>query len=483
MSIFVSNALAYVRQRPMLSVFACWPQDGSQHWAQCRCDGCKRLTFSEWNLTIMNRLAQAFEATPDLQNIRLQWIAYDESSVPPYNVAPYKKGKNIDLFYANGARDYLSAMDSPQNRKCASWLSHDAVRKRINTDFKKDPTDDDLGAYQRLVAMLNYLKSVDYQGNVSLLEYVNFHIGYWLDLPYLRNVLTGPWDSQIFPEDMQFYASNNIAGWADCYDWPNDQPDPFWNRLMARLLWNPDENVAIIKDDFYTTYYGAAAANMRAYFDDVWKVLDHERPQKGDYDMLKSLHARIDEAKKTVAPTGVEARRIDAVDAWHKSIRLAKSSSNLMPDGSFESVSLREGSSIHTSGTSGIWAINHPLPSIMKAADGSNVLRSSGSNCCLTILSSNYVFEARTLYKIEADVFPIDRSGTVNLVWKGANSAGAPLCSKALSELKTNQWNHVALEWHCRPAAPEESRSIGMSCNGFESAAVDNLIIKAFPEN
>lgn len=483
MKIFVAKAVAYARQTPILNVFACWPQDGSQHWAQCQCEGCKRYTFSEWNLIIMNQIAQKFEADPILRNMRLQWIAYDESSIPPYKVVPYQRGKNIDLLYANGARDYLAPMDSPENRKCASWLLQDSARKRINTDFKKEPTDDDLAAYQRLTGMLNYLKSVDYQGSVSLLEYVNFHIGYWLDLPFMQNVSTGPWDAQVFPKDMQFYQSNKVAGWADCYDWPNDSPDPFWNRLMARLLWNPYEDVEKIKDDFYTSYYGEAAARMRTYFDDVWKVLSHERPEKADYETLKAIHAQLQQAKDSVWSEGVEAKRIARVDDWHKSIRLAKTSSNLIPDGSFESINIEEGKSLGARGTSGDWRIIHPLSSTLKAADGSNVLQSSGKNCSFTVLSSNYVFEAKTVYKLEGDIFPINQLGAVKLVGEREGAAKIALCSKSLSDLKTNQWNHIAMEWHCRPAAVEENSSIGISCEGFESAAIDNLIIKAVPEN
>jgi hypothetical protein len=481
MKLFVDKAAAYVRQRPMLDTFACWPQDGSQHWAQCQCDGCRRHTFSEWNLIIMNHLAQRFETEPELRKVRVQWIAYDESSPPPTKVVPYKQGVNIDLLYANGARDYLSPMDAPANRRCASWLRLDAARKQFNTDFKPNPTDDDLAAYQRLTGMMDYLKSVGFQGNVSLLEYVNMHIGYWLDLPYLQHVQTGPWDPRVFPKDLQFYRAQGIAGWADCYDWLNQAPDPFWNWFMARLLWNPDADVNALKAEFYATWYRAAAPTMRSYFDDLWLLLNRE-PEPGDYEHLKALRARLDQAQSLAQNDAVARNRIAQVRAWQKSLRLAKPSSNLIPDGSFESVALEEGKSESVAGSGGAWRIIHPpAGSVCQAVDGTNVLASSGKHCSLTLLSSNYVFEARTAYKLEVEVFPLVQRGTVALVARVRQGEGDRriLVAKSLTGLKVRQWNPLEVEWRCRPGAAEEGQPIGVCLDGFEGAALDKLVLKA----
>ncbi len=483
---FVAKAVAYVRQRPMLTVFACWPQDGSQGWAQCQCDGCRKYSFSDWNVAIANAVAQAFETDPVLKNIRVQWIAYNECSVPPTKVRPYKKGRKLDIFYTNGARDYLAPMDSEANHKCADWLRHDALRKRVNTNGKLNPGDDDLAAYQRLDSVLRYLRQADYHGNISLLEYVNYHIGYWLDLPYMQNVLTGPWPAQVYQKDLQFYLSRGIDGWSDCFDWPNDAPDPFWNRLMARLAWDPYADVDAIKKDFYAKYYGPADQIMRQYFDDIWQTLTRAKPQPADYGRLKLLRIRLREALRFAGSDTANGKHISEVMKWHESLRLAKSSTNLIEDGSFEEEALQEGQSralrgAFSSKAMGDWRIVRPSSgSKLQPSEGHNFLQCSGSHCGLKIFNSNYVFEARTIYKLEADVFPTNESGVLGIAIESPSAAeNELLAEKRLSGLKQAQWNHVTLEWQCEPGSAAEGKRIGIICNDLEGAALDNMMLKA----
>jgi hypothetical protein len=485
--IFVSKALAYARQRPMATVFVCWPQDGSQHWAQCQCAECKRFTFSDWNLTMANAIAQAFEADPTLRGMRVQWIAYDEASVPPVHVLPYQRGKNLDLLYANTARDYLAPMDSPVNRKCADWLRPDKMRVQINTDFKEHPTDDDLAGYQRLDAMLSYLQKARFEGNVNLLEYVNAHIGYWLDLPYLQNVQTGPWDLRVFPKDMRFYRARGLAGWSDCFDWPNDFPDPFWNRLLAQLLWDPAADVGEIQRDFYSRYYGAAGATMQSYFEEAWRLLHRAQPAWDDYGSFKALRGRLLQAQQAARGDSLAARHVDKATRWHDLLRLAKSSSNLIEDGSFESADLPEGKSrvfksvLPEDATQG-WQVVHPSKgAVPQAADGRHFLRCSSPNGALVLLSSNYVFEANTIYKLEVQVFPGDEAGALELAAGStrSNHVWLALTARELAGLKKGQWNHVALEWHCRPGAAEEGRPITVRGRGLNGAAIDHVVLKA----
>jgi hypothetical protein len=483
---FVAKACNYARQRPMMSVFACWAEDGSQGWAQCRCGGCKQYTFRDWNLFIVNQLAKAFETDPVLQHMRIQWIAYSETSVPPEKVIPYKNGKNIDLLYANGARDFLSPMDSEANRECAPWLVNDTLRKQVNTDYKENPTDDDLAAYQRLQAMLSYLKKADFQGNVSLLEYVNYHVGHWLDLPYLQHVQTGPWPEEIFPKDMKFYQSQGIVGWSDCFDWPNDRPDSFWNRLMAQILWNPCASVLEIKKDFYANYYGGAGSELQTYFKKVWEVLYQEKYAPKDYQRLRALRVHLLKAQKIVADDPLCAERVSLALDWHQSLRLAKTSSNLVEDGSFESINLSEGEERLVGGLSfqesfGAWKILRPSKlTNPQPTDGHNYILASGTNCGFRSISS-HVFEANTWYKLEVDVFPSNRKGVlgISMESRGVRNGSGVMIQQQLMGLRTNEWNRLKIEWFCQPGALEEGKPIVIFCRGVEGVALDKLLLKA----
>lgn len=486
MRMFVTNACAYARKRPVINVFACWQEDGPQNWAQCQCDGCKQFSFSDWNLFIVNQLAKAFEVDPLLKSVRLQWIAYNEGSVPPRQVIPYNQGKQIDLFYANGSRDYLNPMDSDSNRKCATWLARDEARKQINTDFKLNPTDDDLAGYQRLDAMLSYLKKADYRGHISVLEFVNGHIGYWLDLPYMQHVQTGPWPENIFSTDMQFYLSQGVVGWSDCFDWPNDVPDPFWNRVVAQVLWNVQVDVASIREDFYNRYYGAIGPSMNDYFLKAWRILHQEMPRPTDYLEWKSLRHRLIEARSTFI-SSVHVSRLEETIVWHDSIRFAAPSANVIKDGGFESISLGEGRELFPAntpwcGTGKDWCAVRPKSTdSVRPAEGKNYLRVLRDDFVLSQTSQHYVFEAETVYKLEADVLAASASDSISLaVQMGAGVNGnSILVHQTVTPSHSNAWQHVVAEWQCRSGAEEEGKPICMEFRGAKGSLIDNVVLRA----
>ncbi len=70
----------------------------------------------------------------------------------------------------------------------------------------------------------------------------------------------------------------------------------FW--LAAKLMWNPDEDVAALLDDWYSGMYGPAAATMREYFETIItraRERQHQGPLVLDEE-LPELRAMLDEA-------------------------------------------------------------------------------------------------------------------------------------------------------------------------------------------
>ncbi len=134
----------------------------------------------------------------------------------------------------------------------------------------------------KLAPVVNY----SYYGNMSP--------GYPHDISYLvsdelqflkRNNGAG-WTSELCP-DMPpywypFYGVNNVGDYVNA-----DQAyelmahDQYANKLTyyvaAKLMWNIDADVEAVKDDFFTKFYGPAAANMKLYheaLEKAWKKHD-----------------------------------------------------------------------------------------------------------------------------------------------------------------------------------------------------------------
>jgi hypothetical protein len=89
--------------------------------------------------------------------------------------------------------------------------------------------------------------------------------------------------------------------------------------ISNRMAWKPQEKPAAILDDFYTKFYGAAAAPMRRYwqiFDDAWnKVPEHGGAGFGYMrrftpEVLKAARAAMDEAL-LACQTQMERRRVE----------------------------------------------------------------------------------------------------------------------------------------------------------------------------
>lgn len=85
--------------------------------------------------------------------------------------------------------------------------------------------------------------------------------------------------------------------------------------LRSRLLWNPDENVESLLDDFYPKFFGPAAGPMRQYWNAIfgaWErtiVTEHEyfvAPAIYDRDLVARLGAYLNEAEAAIQKMSAE---------------------------------------------------------------------------------------------------------------------------------------------------------------------------------
>ncbi len=335
MRIVVSNAVNYLAQAPLLDIFAVYPPDGSQHGVQCQCSGCAKLSMSDWYLTLINNIASAAAVARPRQ--KFMWIAYNECGVPPSRVRPWQNGKNFVLLWCNDIREFHAPMDSAPNRHAARYLDWKPRLKTIKTDGAPNPGDRELAAWHRWRRWSEFLKSSHYSGEVVLLDYYNQHVGQSLRVPMLSYCQSGPWPDGGMQKDFQFYAAQGIAGWQNCTDYYNDNPNPYWNRLSAQLLWNPHADLDAMNQDFYRRFYGPAGDSMREYFAALWRELAVETVTTADAQRVQRLENLLSAADAATPRAGSpELRaRLKAAQEFHR--HCAKSKIDLMrqyyPDG------------------------------------------------------------------------------------------------------------------------------------------------------
>lgn len=71
--------------------------------------------------------------------------------------------------------------------------------------------------------------------------------------------------------NVQFFRDNHVVGLFEqgAYQARHAEFAELRAWVLAKLLWNPEADLAALYDDFFTGYYGAAAEPVRSYFDEL----------------------------------------------------------------------------------------------------------------------------------------------------------------------------------------------------------------------
>ena len=75
--------------------------------------------------------------------------------------------------------------------------------------------------------------------------------------------------------NVQFFRDNHVVGVMEqgAYQGYHGEFAELRGWLLARLLWDPDQDVKALYDDFFAGYYGAAAPLVREYFDGLQELV------------------------------------------------------------------------------------------------------------------------------------------------------------------------------------------------------------------
>ena len=125
-----------------------------------------------------------------------------------------------------------------------------------------------------------------------------------------------------FAEDFRHLAAQGLLGTdfdACCHHWATQGLNYY---LVARLNWNPDQNVDAIIDDYCRSGFGPAARSVRRYFDRLEALLDESAKQKAKQtptagfgpEVARELRPLLQQARKEAGKDDTIARRLDFLE-------------------------------------------------------------------------------------------------------------------------------------------------------------------------
>lgn len=162
------------------------------------------------------------------------------------------------------------------------------------------------------------------QGRLTIYDYDQSML-VWRDLPNPSHMA--------FREDVKHYRDAGILGVHT--ESRNALATTFTNLyLRARLMWNPDEDVDALLDDFYIRFFGPMAEAMKQYWSAIfaaWEntiVTEHEyflAPAIYTPKLIEKLGTHLDEAEVVLAKTIPEGGQSSAnQDLYRKRLRFVR---------------------------------------------------------------------------------------------------------------------------------------------------------------
>ena len=123
-----------------------------------------------------------------------------------------------------------------------------------------------------------------------------------------------------FGEDFRYLASHGMMGTdfdSCCHNWATQGLNYY---IVARLHWNPEQDVDILLDDYCQAGFGPAAKSVRRYFDRL-EALMNEAAVKKEKPMtifnpkaLAELRKELEQARRDAASDPTVAKRIAFVE-------------------------------------------------------------------------------------------------------------------------------------------------------------------------
>lgn len=223
----VRNLLSVIRQNP-----GYWCYDVSQmdNEDYCQCQRCQALAEkyggqSGVMIWFVNKVAN--QVSKHYPNVMIGTFAYMYTRHAPENIMPEK---NVVVRLCNV--------------ECCFSHPLESLNCSYNTDFMKDLHD-----WSRLT---NHIYIWDYAA-----DFVEYHTPY----PNFR----------ILGSNIRTFGENGVVGLMEegSHDSPWSEFSELRQWILAKLLWNPDENVDVLAREFCMDYYGNAGTDIFDYWESI----------------------------------------------------------------------------------------------------------------------------------------------------------------------------------------------------------------------
>jgi len=228
--IVTERVLERIRRDPSAKLFSVSQNDWDGH---CTCDACMEIEQAEESpagtlIWFVNQVAEAVER--EFPDVWIETLAYQYTRKPPKSIRPRH---NVVPRICTIECDFSAPLDVstyPQNQSLVEHM-------------------------RGWSALSDKLYVWDYT--------TNFHnyIGPHPNFPALQG-------------NIRFFRDNHVVGLFEqgAAEGPHAEFGELRGWLLAKLLWNPDQPIQPLLDDFFTGYYGAAAGPIRQYFDELQKL-------------------------------------------------------------------------------------------------------------------------------------------------------------------------------------------------------------------
>ena len=269
--IMIERTLKRIRKDPTGKLFSVSQNDWRNY---CTCEKCREIDEREGSpagtlIHFVNQVAEAVEK--EFPNVWIETLAYQYTRTPPKYVKP-----------RHNVVPRLCTIE------CDFSLPLDKSTYAQNVKFVED-----MKGWSAITAKL-YVR--DYTTN--FLHYVGPHPNF--------NCLQG---------NAEFFRDNGVVGLFEqgAYHAPHSEFGELRAWILAKLLWNPDQDLEALYDDFFTGYYGPAAKIVRQYFDELQALT---KPDEHVLRCFVSMKAKwyTDEFFERAAKLWAEAERLAADD-------------------------------------------------------------------------------------------------------------------------------------------------------------------------
>jgi hypothetical protein len=287
----ISTVREWIKAHPEATIFSV-SQNDTGHW--CQCEACKALDDREGSpaasmVQFVNTIAGDIEH--DFPNIRIDTLAYQYTRKPPKTLRPRAnvivRLCSIECCFAHP----LETCSSEQNRR-----------------FRGD-----IVTWQPIAPALYVW---DYTPNFG---------HYQQPFPNLDSL----------QPNVQFFVQHGVQGLFEQGNYSsggNGELGPLRSYLLAKLLWDPNTDMARHTREFTDAYYGQAAPNVRAYLDllqhqvrgkDVHAhIFDSPKAAYLNQEFLDSAEKILDDALRAADDETIRARvQVALLPVWY--VRLA----------------------------------------------------------------------------------------------------------------------------------------------------------------